>query len=69
MVLEEKQALQLQYEELSALYESTKRELEISGNVSDLVPLHYVFDMWRNCGKIVLQMCNLICAWTNLLYK
>ena len=34
VVLEEKQALQVQYEELSALYESTKRELETSVNVS-----------------------------------
>ena len=34
VVLEEKQALQLQHEELSGLYESTKRELETSVNVS-----------------------------------
>ena len=34
VVLEEKQALQLQHDELSSLYESTKNELETSVNVS-----------------------------------
>ncbi len=33
VILEEKQALQLQHEELINLYESTKRELENSVNV------------------------------------
>ena len=35
MILEEKQNLQIQFEELSGLYESTKRELENSTDVSD----------------------------------
>ena len=34
LVLEEKQALQYQYDELSSLYDVTKRELENSANVS-----------------------------------
>ena len=34
VVLEEKQALQQQHDELSSLYESTKNELETSVNVS-----------------------------------
>ena len=34
VLLEEKQALRSQYDELSGLYESTKRELENSVNVS-----------------------------------
>ena len=34
VVLEEKQNLQIQFEELSSLYESTKRELENSTDVS-----------------------------------
>ena len=34
LLLEEKQALEGQYEELSNLYESTKRELDSSTNVS-----------------------------------
>ena len=33
-VLEEKQALQQQFEELTTLYESTRRELEITASVS-----------------------------------
>jgi len=33
VVLEEKQALQYQYDELNSLYDSTKRELENSANV------------------------------------
>ena len=35
VVLEEKQNLQIQFEELSSLYESTKRELENSTDVSE----------------------------------
>ena len=35
VILEEKQNLQIQFEELSGLYESTKRELENSTDVSD----------------------------------
>ena len=34
VILEEKQTLQIQFEELSGLYESTKRELENSTDVS-----------------------------------
>ena len=37
VVLEEKQNLQIQFEELSSLYESTKRELENSTDVSGLL--------------------------------
>ena len=36
VILEEKQTLQIQFEELSGLYESTKRELEDSTDVSPL---------------------------------
>jgi hypothetical protein len=35
VILEEKQNLQIQFEELSGLYESTKRELENSTDVSE----------------------------------
>ena len=43
VLLEDKQTLQLQYEELSGLYESTKRELENSVQVSELCILAVIF--------------------------
>ena len=39
VVLEEKQNLQIQFEELSSLYESTKRELENSTDVSSIIQI------------------------------
>ena len=36
VILDEKQNLQIQFEELTGLYESTKRELENSTDVSEL---------------------------------
>ena len=41
VLLEEKQALRSQYDELSGLYESTKRELENSVNVCPEISLQY----------------------------
>ena len=52
VILEEKQNLQIQLEELSSLYESTKRELENSTDVSELFGFIYYVGggVWRKEG-------------------
>ena len=57
VVLEEKQALQLQQEELNSLYESTKRELEASTLVGFLYSLTCVL-----CVCACVRACVCVCA-------
>jgi len=55
VVLEEKQALQYQYDELNSLYDSTKRELENSANVR---LLHALWWMLVSCDTKPTKPCN-----------
>lgn len=56
VMLEEKQALQHQYDELNSLYDSTKRELENSANVRH--PVHTLTHIHSSISNLPYVWCT-----------